>query len=216
MNSKQNQLAESKTRLFEKIEKSGVLSGKTIKALKSVNRENYVREELISQAYDDTALPIAAGQTISQVLVVGIMVEALDLNWEDKLLEVGTGCGYVVAVLSKLNRRVFSVERIKELVEDAERNLSKESNNNYTIVHSDGFEGFSQQAPFDKILVSAACPEVPKSLLDQLNIGGTMILPLGIQAENQQLTKIVKTKNSYEEFNLGAVRFVPMVKGVVT
>lgn len=209
------QLAESKARLFAKIEQSGVLSEKVIYALKSVDRENYISKELIAQAYDDTALPIAGGQTISQVLVVGIMIEALELDWEDKLLEVGTGSGYAVAVLSRLNRRVFSVERVKELIDLAEKNLSSEKNNNYTIIHSDGFDGFEQQAPYDKILVSAAAEQIPTKLIDQLKEGGIMVLPLGTQSETQQLVKIIKTKDSYQQYDLGAVRFVPMLQGLI-
>ena len=215
MHVKNKQIAESKARLFEKIGQSGVLSASTLKALASVDRENYVDEKLVPQAYDDSALPIPAGQTISQVLVVGIMIEALNLSWEDKLLEIGTGSGYQTAVLAKLNRRVFSVERFLELVQEAEKNLSEEPNNNYTIIHADGYEGFASQAPFDKIIISAASENIPDKLLQQMKVGGIMVLPLGKDGQTQELLKIIKTEDSYTTHSLGFVKFVPMLKGTV-
>lgn len=208
-------LIESKARLFKKLEQSGIFSKSTLKALSLVNRENYLSEELASKAYEDTALPIPAGQTISQVLIVGLMVEALELSWEDKLLEIGTGSGYLTAILSKLNRRVFSVERFKELVDLASKNLSVESNNNYTIIHADGFDGFANQAPFDKIIISAAAEKPPAKLLQQLVIGGIMVLPLGKEGQHQELVKIIKNgDNSFEKKSLGLVKFVPMLTGI--
>lgn len=207
------QLAETKARLFKQIEQSGVLSVNTINALVGVNREDYVDDQFTAQVYDDVTLPIPAGQTISQILIVGIMIEALNLSWEDKLLEIGTGSGYQTAVLAKLNRRVFSVERFKELVEEAERNLQSEATNNYTIIHADGYDGFISQAPFDKIIVSAATPNIPDKLLQQLKVGGIMVLPLGQDGQKQELLKIIKTEDSYTGHSLGYVKFVPMLTG---
>lgn len=207
------QLTANKARLFEKIEQSGVLSAQTLKALASIDREHYISQEFMAQAYDDVTLPIPAGQTISQILVVGVMIEALGLTWEDKLLEIGTGSGYQTAVLAKLNRRVFSVERFKELVDEAENNLSIEPNNNYTIMHADGYQGFSSQAPFDKIIVSAASENIPDILLQQMKVGGIMVLPLGKDGQKQELLKIIKTEDSYTTHSLGFVKFVPMLKG---
>lgn len=213
MNIKNKQLAENKARLFEQIEQSGVLSNATLHALASIDRENYVDDQFAPQAYHDVTLPIPAGQTISQILVVGIMIEALSLSWEDKLLEIGTGSGYQTAVLSKLNRRVFSVERFAELVTEAENNLQAESNNNYTIMHADGFDGFASQAPFDKIIVSAASENIPDKLLQQMKVGGIMVLPLGKDGQKQELLKIIKTQDSYTTHSLGYVKFVPMLTG---
>ncbi|HAG53323.1 MAG TPA: protein-L-isoaspartate O-methyltransferase [Alphaproteobacteria bacterium] len=215
MHLKNKQIAESKARLFEKIEQSGVLSTSTLKALASVDRENYVDEKLVPQAYDDSALPIQAGQTISQVLIVGIMIEALNISWEDKLLEIGTGSGYQTAVLARLNRRVFSIERFLELVHVAEKNLESEPNNNYTIIHADGYEGFTSQSPFDKIIVSAASENIPDKLLQQMKVGGIMVLPLGQEGQTQELLKVIKTEDSYTTHSLGFVKFVPMLKGTV-
>lgn len=213
MHLKNMQLAETKARLFKQIEQSGVLSVNTINALVGVNREDYVDDQFTAQVYDDVTLPIPAGQTISQILIVGIMIEALNLSWEDKLLEIGTGSGYQTAVLAKLNRRVFSVERFKELVEEAERNLQSEATNNYTIIHADGYDGFISQAPFDKIIVSAATPNIPDKLLQQLKVGGIMVLPLGQDGQKQELLKIIKTEDSYTAHSLGYVKFVPMLTG---
>lgn len=207
------QLKENKARLFEQLEQSGLLSAKTIKALACIDREHYVDDQFMPQVYDDVALPIASGQTISQILVVGIMIEALNLQWEDKLLEIGTGSGYQTAVLAKLNRRVFSVERFLELVEVAEKNLQTEANNNYTIIHADGYAGFASQAPFDKIIVSAASENIPDKLLQQMKVGGIMVLPLGKDGQKQELLKIIKTEDSYTTHSLGFVKFVPMLKG---
>lgn len=213
MQLKNTQLTANKARLFEKIEQSGVLSAKTIQALAAIDREKYISQEFMAQAYDDVTLPIPAGQTISQILVVGVMIEALNLNWEDKLLEIGTGSGYQTAVLAKLNRRVFSVERFKELVLEAEKNLSIEANNNYTIMHADGYKGFASQAPFDKIIVSAASENIPDILLQQMKVGGIMVLPLGKDGQKQELLKIIKTEDSYTTHSLGFVKFVPMLNG---
>lgn len=213
MHVKNKQLVESKARLFKKIEQSGILSAKTIQALASVSRENFIDDQFTSQAYLDITLPIPAGQTISQILVVGIMIEALNLSWEDKLLEIGTGSGYQTAVLAKLNRRVFSIERFLELVHEAEKNLSSEPNNNYTIVHGDGYDGFSSQAPFDKIIVSAASEHIPDKLLQQLKVGGIMVLPVGKDGQKQELIKVIKTETSYTQHSLGFVKFVPMLSG---
>lgn len=207
------QLTANKARLFEQLEQSGLLSAETIKALALINREHYVDEQFIPQVYDDVTLPIAAGQTISQILVVGIMIEALDLKWEDKLLEIGTGSGYQTAVLAKLNRRVFSVERFLELVNVAEKNLSVEPNNNYTIIHADGYAGFASQAPFDKVIISAASENIPDKLLQQMQVGGIMVLPLGKDGQKQELLKITKTVDGYKQDSLGFVKFVPMLNG---
>jgi protein-L-isoaspartate(D-aspartate) O-methyltransferase len=210
---KNKQLIENKTRLFEQLEQSGLLSVKTLQALAKVDRENYVDDQFTSQVYNDVTLPIPAGQTISQILVVGLMIEALDLNWEDKLLEIGTGSGYQTAVLSKLNRRVFSVERFLELVAEAEKNLKAEANNNYTIIHADGYEGFVSQAPFDKVIISAATQNIPHKLLQQMKVGAIMVLPVGKDGQKQELLKIIKTQNSYTSHSLGFVKFVPMLTG---
>lgn len=215
MSLKQNQLADSKKKLFEKIEQSNVLSSNVLKALFSVNRECYIDSSLYAQAYDDSTLPIAAGQTISQVLVVGVMIEALELKWDDKLLEIGTGSGYMTAILSKLNRRVFSVERYEELVKFAEKNLHNEANNNYTIIHADGNKGFLPQSPFDKIIISAACEQIPNNLLQQMKVGAIMVLPLGENGKKQKLLKIIKTQKGVEEHFLGYVKFVPMLTGTI-
>ena len=209
------QLTENKARLFKQLEQSGLLSDNTIKALASINRECYIDDQFMPQAYDDVTLPIPAGQTISQILVVGLMIEALNLQWEDKLLEIGTGSGYQTAVLAKLNRRVFSVERFLELVKTAEQNLQAEANNNYTIVHADGYDGFASQAPFDKIIVSAASENIPDKLLQQMKVGGIMVLPVGKDGQRQELLKVIKTENSYTTHSLGFVKFVPMLTGTL-
>ena len=181
--------------------------------MERVDRKNFVNGVFSEKAYDDTPLPIACGQTISQPTVVGLMTQALKVTPRDKVLEVGTGSGYQAAILSLLARRVYTVERHSLLVHNAVKIFQKLNFSNITALLADGGYGLEQQAPFDRIIVTAASEDPPASLLSQLKIGGIMIIPVGQSDNIQNLIKIVKTEGGYEYQDLQSVRFVPLVAG---
>ncbi|MFQ5626981.1 MAG: protein-L-isoaspartate(D-aspartate) O-methyltransferase, partial [Methyloligellaceae bacterium] len=169
----------------------------------------------VDQAYADSALPIACGQTISQPYVVAYMSEQLGAERDDIVLEVGTGSGYQSAILSHLCKHVYTIERYKELQKNASANLNKLGISNVTTIIGDGWLGWPPHAPYDRIIVTAAAPEPPEALLEQLKAGGRMILPLGETRETQFITLIDKTEDALEHKELLPVRFVPLVKGRV-
>jgi len=195
----------------QQINNRGVGDETVIAAMLKVKRHLFVPEELRSQAYEDYPLPIGEGQTISQPYIVAFMTEALNLSREDKVLEIGTGSGYQAAVLAEIVKEVFSIEIIKELAERAQKTLQEIGYRNIYIRHGDGFLGWPEEAPFDAIIVTAAPNEVPSKLVDQLKVGGRMVIPVG--SFSQDLYLIKKTEDGYEKQRLLAVRFVPMVKG---
>ena len=195
------------------LRKAGVVDKKVLDAMERVDRKNFVKGVFSEKAYDDTPLPIACGQTISQPTVVGLMTQALHVTSRDKVLEVGTGSGYQAAILSLLARRVYTVERHSLLVNNASKVFQKLNISNITTICSDGGYGLEQQAPFDRIIVTAASDDPPASLLSQLKIGGIMIIPVGQSDNMQNLIKISKTDGGYEYQDLQTVRFVPLVAG---
>ena len=195
------------------LRKAGVVDKKVLDAMERVDRKNFVNGVFSEKAYDDTPLPIACGQTISQPTVVGLMTQALQVTSRDKVLEVGTGSGYQAAILSLLARRVYTVERHSLLVNNATKVFQKLNIGNITTICADGGYGLEQQAPFDKIIVTAASDDPPASLLSQLKIGGIMIIPVGQSDNMQNLIKIAKTDGGYEYQDLQTVRFVPLVAG---
>ena len=195
------------------LRKAGVVDKKVLDAMERVDRKNFVNSVFSEKAYDDTPLPIACGQTISQPTVVGLMTQALQVTSRDKVLEVGTGSGYQAAILSLLARRVYTVERHSLLVNNATKVFQKLNISNITTILSDGGYGLEQQAPFDRIIVTAASDDPPASLLSQLKIGGIMIIPVGQSDNMQNLIKIAKTDGGYEYQDLQTVRFVPLVAG---
>ena len=195
------------------LRKAGVIDKKVLSAMERVDRKNFVNGVFSEKAYDDTPLPIACGQTISQPTVVGLMTQALQVTSRDKVLEVGTGSGYQAAILSLLARRVYTVERHSLLVNNATKVFQKLNISNVTTILADGGHGLEQQAPFDRIIVTAASDDPPASLLSQLKIGGIMIIPVGQSDNVQNLIKIAKTDEGYEYHDLQAVRFVPLVAG---
>jgi protein-L-isoaspartate(D-aspartate) O-methyltransferase len=180
-----------------------------------VPRHLFVEEALASRAYEDTALPIGFGQTISQPYVVARMIEVLMQDRKlGKVLEVGTGCGYQAAVLASLAVEVYSIERIKELLERARGNLRELRLKNLRLAHGDGAAGMEKAAPFDSIIVAAAAPHMPQALLPQLARGGRMILPLRDRgAEAQRLVMVERSRLGYAETALDPVRFVPLKPG---
>ena len=197
------------------LRKQGIHDTRVLRAMELVPRVAFVQEAFVEQAYEDSALPIACGQTISQPFIVAYMTQKLGLEPGDKVLEIGTGSGYQAAVLSHLCRHVYTIERYKELQKSASNQFEKLGFKNVTTIIGDGWLGWPPQAPFDRIIVTAAAPSVPGALLEQLKAGGRMILPLGETRETQFLTQIDKTEDGVEQKELIPVRFVPLVKGRV-
>ena len=195
------------------LRKAGIVDKQVLDAMERVDRKNFVNGVFSEKAYEDTPLPIACGQTISQPTVVGLMTQALQVTSRDKVLEVGTGSGYQAAILSLLARRVYTIERHSLLVNNATKVFQKLNISNITTILSDGGHGLKQQAPFDRIIVTAASDDPPAPLLSQLKIGGIMIIPVGQSDNMQKLIKIAKTDEGYEYQDLQAVRFVPLVAG---
>ena len=195
------------------LRKAGVVDKKVLDAMERVDRKKFVGGIFSEKAYDNTPLPIACGQTISQPTVVGLMTQALQVTSRDKVLEVGTGSGYQAAILSYLARRVYTVERHSLLVNNATKVFQKLNISNITTLLADGGYGLEKQAPFDRIIVTAASDDPPAALLSQLKIGGTMIIPVGQSDNMQNLIKIAKTDGGFEYQDLQPVRFVPLVAG---
>ena len=205
--------ANLKMQFLFSLRKAGVVDKKVLDAMERVDRKNFVNGVFSEKSYDDTPLPIACGQTISQPTVVGLMTQALQVTSRDKVLEVGTGSGYQAAILSLLARRVYTVERHSLLVHNANKVFQKLDISNITTILADGGYGLEQQAPFDRIIVTAASDDPPASLLSQLKMGGIMIIPVGQSDNMQNLIKIAKTDKGYDYQDLQTVRFVPLVAG---
>lgn len=204
----------TRDRLVQRLQKKGIENVRVLAAIGRIPRHRFVDEALASRAYEDTALPIGRGQTISQPFVVARMTEAL-LEAEDrqKVLEVGTGSGYQAAILSQVVEEVFSVERIEELSRSARRKFREVGIRNVRAKHADGNIGWPQQAPFDGIMVTAAAAELPAPLLEQVRIGGVIIAPLGDQA--QQLLRMTRTHAGFERETMDDVTFVPLLRGEI-
>ena len=192
----------------------GVLNADVLKAMEAIPRARFLEGIFADRAHEDMPLPIACGQTISQPTVVGLMTQALAVTRRCKVLEVGTGSGYQAAVLSKLARRVYTVERHRRLARRARELLLEMAFHNVTVVHGDGSQGLPEQAPFDRILLTAAAEDPPGTLIDQLRLDGIMVLPVEQSHSVQRLIKLVKTASGLEYTDLGDVRFVPLVEGV--
>lgn len=199
-------------RLLMSLRRNGVTDTAVLSALERVPREFFVPDNFHDKAYEDTALPIGHGQTISQPLVVAMMTQELELNNRCTVLEVGTGSGYQAAILSQLCRRVYSIERLKPLLLVAQQRFDALKIRNVTTLHGDGYKGWPSAAPFDRIIVTAAASqEPPPALLDQLAVGGILILPVRLNALKEQLIKIRKTEDGFEQLPIMDVRFVPLV-----
>jgi protein-L-isoaspartate(D-aspartate) O-methyltransferase len=206
--------AARKIRLILELRRAGITDTRILAAIERVPREAFVPATFADQAYENVALPIGHGQTISQPLVVAQMTQALDLGERMKVLEIGTGSGYQTAVLCQLARRVYTVERHRDLAERAERLLYTLSYSNFTAVAGDGTRGWPEQAPFERIIVTAAAGAVPKALAEQLAVGGVMVLPLGARGAKQRMLRIRREAAGLVEEKLSTVRFVPLVDGM--
>ncbi len=200
-------------RLLGELRSQGITDENVLAAVGAIDRERFVLPTFVERAWENTALPIAFGQTISQPLVVAAMTEALRVGPRMKVLEVGTGSGYQAAVLSRLARRVYSIERYKPLSKEAERLLIDLRIHNVVFDIGDGSKGWPHQAPFDRIIVTAAAEERPQALIDQLAIDGILIVPVGRDPTTQVVERIVKTEQGLQRDTLMPVRFVPLVSG---
>jgi len=208
-------LAARKIRLIMGLRRAGITDTAVLAAIERIPREAFVTPHFHDQAYEDTALPIAHGQTISQPQIVALMSEALHVKKTHKVLEIGTGSGYQTAVLSRLARRVYSIERYRSLLQEAEQRLHTLRLHNITTRCADGSKGWPEQAPFDRIIVTAAAAAVPDALVQQLAAGGIMIVPLGPERGEQKLVRITKTDTGIDTETLTDVRFVPLVAGAL-
>ncbi|RKZ34101.1 protein-L-isoaspartate O-methyltransferase [bacterium] len=191
----------------------GISDQRVIDAMLKVPRHKFVPENLIDSAYDDTPLPIGYGQTISQPYIVGLMTELLEPHSDDVILEIGTGSGYQSAVLSQIVKKVYSVERIREIAESANKKIEELGYHNIEILIGDGYSGLEEFAPYDGIIVTAAANEVPQPLLNQLKEGAHLIIPIG--NFGQRLWRFTKTAEGIEKQPSIGVRFVPLVPETV-
>jgi protein-L-isoaspartate(D-aspartate) O-methyltransferase len=206
--------ARTRDRLVQRLREQGISNSGVLDRIRNVPRHIFVDEALASRAYEDTALPIGFGQTISQPYIVARMTEALlEGGPLSKVLEVGTGCGYQTAVLAPLVGRIYSIERIVGLQQRARARIKELGIRNVRFRHGDGAKGWKSQAPFDGILVAAAALSVPDALVTQLAIGGRLIIPAGAEGA-QQLLCITRREQGIERRPLGAVSFVPLLGGV--
>ncbi|MCY4151591.1 MAG: protein-L-isoaspartate(D-aspartate) O-methyltransferase [Aestuariivita sp.] len=206
--------AETKMRFLFALRSNGVVNQRVLSAMESVDRSEFVQGIFSDRAHEDLPLPIDCGQTISQPSIVGLMTQALQVEARDRVLEIGTGSGYQAAILSKLARRVYSVERHRRLVKVARELYHKLDITNVTVFLGDGSLGLSEQAPFDRIIVTAAAEDPPSPLLSQLKVGGTMVIPVGRSNLYQDLIRVRKTEDGMEYDELRTVRFVPLLEGI--
>lgn len=210
--------ARTRDRLIQRLRDQGIRDERVIEAIRNVPRHVFIEEALAHRAYEDTALPIGHGQTISQPFIVARMTEALlgcdlpdrVLNRPARVLEVGTGCGYQTSVLSPLCDHVYTIERVEPLFMEARRRLRQTGAHNVYFRLGDGYEGWREHAPYDGILVAAASDEVPPALLEQLAFGGRLIIPVGGQ-NSQDLLRITRSSEGYRRECLDRVLFVPLV-----
>ena len=206
--------AEQKMRFLYALRSRGVTDARVLTAMEKIDRGVFVRGLFAERAYEDMPLPIACGQTISQPSVVGLMTQALNVQPRDTVLEVGTGSGYQAAILSQLARRVYTVDRHRRLVREAQEVFRDLGLVNITAFVADGSRGLPEQAPFDRIIVTAAAEDTPGPLLAQLKVGGIMVLPVGQSDAVQSLIKVTRLESGYDYEELRAVRFVPLVEGL--
>ena len=204
--------AEDTLRLIMQLRAAGISDPATLAAFEKVPREQFVEQSFVARAYEDTALPIACGQTISQPSIVGMMTQALDVNDRQRVLEIGTGSGYQAAILSKVCRMVYTIERHKDLHELSKSRYEALKLRNIIQQCGDGFEGWAEAAPFERIMLTAAPEEFPQTLLAQLSDdSGVMVFPFGRESQIQDLVKLTKTPAGVSQEILASVRFVPMV-----
>ena len=206
--------AERKMQFLFALRSKGVMDPRVLTAMEKVDRGQFVTGHFADRAYEDMPLPIACGQTISQPSVVGRMTEALNVTDRDKVLEVGTGSGYQAAILSHLARRVYTIDRHARLTRPVRKLFETLDISNVTVLTGDGSHGVPEQAPFDRIIVTAASEDPPGPLLAQLRMGGIMVVPVGQSDTVQSLIKVTKTDQGFDYEELMPVRFVPLLEGL--
>ncbi|MCA3510293.1 MAG: protein-L-isoaspartate(D-aspartate) O-methyltransferase [Rhodobacter sp.] len=206
--------AERKMRFLYALRSRGVTDTRVLTAMERIDRGAFVKGLFADRAYEDMPLPISCGQTISQPSIVGLMTQALSVTPRDKVLEIGTGSGYQAAILSQLARRVYTVDRHRRLVREAQDLFQALNLTNITAFTADGSFGLPDQAPFDRIIVTAAAEDAPGPLLAQLKIGGIMVLPVGQSDTVQSLIKVTRHETGFDYEELRPVRFVPLVEGL--
>lgn len=209
VSNKNSSFNEQKTRLFNKLRKE-IKDDRILSAMMGVPRENFINSDMREKAYDDVALPIGYGQTISQPLMVAIMVSALMVGRSDNVLEIGTGSGYQTAILSRLANTVDSLDRIPELLSSASVKLKELNCKNVKLLTAGVSLGCEQRGPYDAIIVSAAAPKLPNSLLEQLKNGGRLVIPVGSQ-DSQELMRIIRDIEDYSVHVLTSCKFVPLI-----
>jgi protein-L-isoaspartate(D-aspartate) O-methyltransferase len=202
-------------RLLSELRRHGVRDERVLAAMERVPRDLFVPGPFLDQAFENRALPLDCGQTVSQPLVVALMSQALDVTDRMKVLEIGTGSGYQATVLSVLCRRLYTIERHKPLLKQAEQRFRTLRIHNITTWYGDGTRGWPEQAPFERIMVTAAAHDIPPVLVSQLAVGGIMVLPVGdSHGQDQDLVKVTRTHHGLDIQHLGPVRFVPLVEGL--
>jgi len=192
----------------------GVTDERVLSAIERTPRALFVEESFLTEAYRDAALPIACGQTISQPYIVGFMTQALEIGPRMRVLEIGTGSGYQAAVLARLARMVYTIERHRPLLRQAERRFRALKLDNIVTRHGDGYQGWAEQAPFERIIATASFPEPPLTLVKQLKPGGILIAPVGKESISQDLVKMIRDEAGVRSERLLPVAFVPMVPGL--
>lgn len=208
--------AETKMQFLFALRSKGVTDTRVLTAMERVDRAAFVKGIFAERAYEDMPLPISCGQTISQPSIVGIMTQALKVSPRDKVLEIGTGSGYQAAILSHLARRVYTVDRYRRLVAQAQAIFTAQDITNITTFTGDGSHGFAEHAPFDRILLTAAAEDPPGPLLAQLRVGGIMVLPVGQSDTVQSLIRVTRLETGFDYEELRPVRFVPLLEGLGT
>ena len=208
-------MQEAKAVLMLKLRRIGISSKEILGCIESLDRSNFVSESFLDRCLEDIALPIDCGQTISQPSLVALMTQQLEIPQRSKVLEIGTGSGYQTAILSRLSSRVYSIERYKTLADMAKKRLERLNISNVTILLQDGFFGYAPQAPFDRIILTAAVEEIPSLIISQLKVGGIMIVPVGLPNQKQSLLKVIKNEKGLDITELMSVRFVQMKEGLV-
>lgn len=188
-----------------------IANEKVLAVMAALPRHYFVPEAIQSQAYNDNALPISSGQTISQPFIVARMTELLGLTGKEKVLEIGAGSGYQTAILASLARKVFAIERLPQLAAEAKFRLQQLGFRNVTLKTGDGTNGWDAYHPYDAILVAAGGPEVPDPLVHQLSVGGRLVVPVGEDQKHQNLIRVVRTENGWTQENFGPVAFVPLI-----
>jgi protein-L-isoaspartate(D-aspartate) O-methyltransferase len=207
-------LIQKKLRLLMELRRAGIGDARVLGAIEKTPREKFVPDSFEDQAYENMALPIGNGQTVSQPYVVALMTEKLALGDRQTVLEIGTGSGYQTAVLASLCRRVFSIERHRELLRVAERRFEELRLHNIVCRFGDGTKGWPEQMPYDRVIVTAAAPELPRTLIDGLAPGGILVTPVGEDHRDQQLVRVHRKEDGFAIEDLGLVRFVPLVAGL--